>query len=282
MSRKVERILITGAAGRIGRYLRQRLRGDYALIRLSDIIAMEPAQAGEETVVCDLADADAVARLCEGIDAIIHLGGYPNDVAWEKIIPANYLGAIHVWEGARKAGVDRVLFASSNHATGFYRQTDRIDHITPARPDGRYGLSKAFAEDLGQLYAYKYGVRGFMIRIGSFLPKPHDERGLAMWLSHEDTGRLFRVGLQADYVYEVVYGISRNTRAWYDNSNAYRLGYAPEDDSEIYASEVVGKLHADPIAREFQGSVFVSNEFCGDPNRVPQLTDGQHPSTGSG
>ena len=269
MSRRIDRLLITGAAGRIGRSLRQRLAGDFSLIRLTDILPMEPAGAGEEVAVSDLADGPAMARLCEGIDAIIHLGGNPREVPWEETVPPNILGVINLWEGARKAGVDRVLYASSNHATGFYRRDDRLDHNSPSRPDGRYGLTKAFGEDLAQLYAYKYGVRGLMIRIGSFQPEPLDERMLATWLSHDDCERLIRNGLEADYTYEIVYGISRNTRAWWDNANAYRLGYDPRDDSERFAAAVVGKTTADPIAETFQGSVFASVEFSGPPTRVP-------------
>ena len=268
--RKIERILITGAAGRIGSSLRERLRGDYRLIRLTDVLPMAPAREAEEVSVCDLADADGIARLCEGMDAIIHLGGSPREVPWEEILPPNFIGSINVWEGARKAGTDRVLYASSNHAVGFYRRTQAIDHRVEQRPDSRYGLGKAFSEDLGKFYAYKYGVRAMMMRIGSFLPAPQDERGLATWLSHDDSERLFRVGLTADYLFEVVYGISRNKRAWWDNSNAYRLGYDPKDESEQFADQLVGKLHPDqPVGELFHGAWFAQQEFVGDPARVP-------------
>ena len=269
MSRPVQRVLITGAAGRIGKEMRARLAGDYTL-RLTDIVAMAPAGPNEEVVPCDLADADGVARLCEGVDAILHLGGNPREGAWPDILTPNIIGAINLWEGARKAGVDRVLFASSNHVTGFYRREDGLDHDSLPRPDGRYGLSKAFGEDLALFYAHKYGVRGFMIRIGSFLPEPNNERCLATWLSHDDGERLVRVGLEAEYLFEIVYGISRNTRAWYDNANAYRLGYDPQDDSERFAAALVGQVLDDPIAEEFQGSVFASFEFVGPTTRIPR------------
>lgn len=268
MTRTIRRVLITGAAGRIGSEMRRRLGRDYAL-RLSDVAPMPPAGPNEEIVTSELADADAVARACEGMDAIIHLGGCPRESAWPEILPANIIGAFNLWEGARKAGVDRVLFASSNHVTGFYRRGDALDHDSQPRPDGRYGLSKAFGEDLAQLYAYKHGVRGFMIRIGSFLPEPNNERCLSTWLSFADGERLFRTGLTADYLYEIVYGISRNKRAWYDNANAYRLGYAPQDDSERYAPALIGNVPDDPIAEEFQGSVFASAEFSGSTTRIP-------------
>lgn len=268
--RPIRSILITGAGGNLGRQLRDRLRGHYDLIRLTDVAGMEPARDGsEEVAVCDLGDTAGVHRLCEGIDGIVHLGGRSTEGDWEIVNRANIQGAFNLWEGARLAGVDRVLFASSNHAVGLYRRGDRIDHTTAARPDSRYGLSKAFAEDVAALYAYKFGVRGFMMRIGSCFAEPTDQRQLASWMSFADFARLINVGLKADYTYEIVYGISRNTRAWYDNSNAYRLGYDPQDDAETYAAKVMGKVSGNPIAEDFQGSVFASNEFVGDPARVP-------------
>lgn len=269
--RAIRKILITGAAGSLGKQLRERLRGQYDLIRLSDVMPMQPARdAQEEVIITDLGEAAAVHKLCEGIDAIVHLGGRATEGDWEIVHKANILGAINLWEGARLAGVDRVLFASSNHAVGLWRRTDEIDHTTPPRPDGRYGLSKAFGEDIASLYANKFGVRGYMMRIGSCFPEPMDQRQLASWMSYEDFTKLVTVGLTADYVYEIVYGISRNDRAWYDNSNAYRLGYKPEHNAETFKDKVWGKVTGDPIAEEFQGGTFVSAEFVGSPSRIPK------------
>lgn len=269
MSRTISRVLITGAAGSLGRMLRARFAGQFDLLRLSDVVPMAPAGVGEEVVQCDLGDEAAVHALCTDIDAIVHLGGQATEAPWPVVHKANILGAIHLWEGALKAGVDRVLFASSNHAVGLWRRTDRLDHTDPPRPDGRYGLSKAFGEDISQLYAYKHGVRGFCMRIGSCFPKPRDERMLATWMSYDDCERLVRTGLFADYTYEIVYGISRNTRAWWDNSNAYRLGYDPKDNAEIFAGELVGQVTDNPINEAFQGGGFVGPEFVGDPSRIP-------------
>jgi len=265
----VSRILVTGAAGALGRQVRSRLAGRYSLIRSSDIVAMDPAGLGEETVVADLADAAAVAGICEGIDAIVHLGGQSVEGSWEQVIAANLIGLINLYEGARQAGVQRVLFASSNHAIGFHRRSERIDHTAPARPDTRYGFSKAFGEDLACLYAYKYGIKGLSLRIGSCFPKPTNRRMLSTWLSYADFVRLVEVGLTADYVNEIVYGVSANSRSWWDNANAYRLGYAPEDNAEAYAAEVEHIVSDDPIEEAFQGGSYTSPEFIGDPARVP-------------
>lgn len=265
----IRRVLITGAAGRLGRELRARLLGAFPILRLSDVAPMEPARAGEEVAPCDLLDAPGVAALCRGVDAVVHLGGHPREADWPGILEPNIIGAIHLWEGARKAGVDRVLFASSNHAIGLYRRAQTIGHTEPPRPDSRYGLSKAFGEDLAYLYAAKHGVRGFCMRIGSCLPRPTNARMLSTWLSPADFERLVRVGLAADYRHEIVYGVSRNRRGWWDNANAYRLGYDPADDSEAFASDFADAPGEDPVAAQFQGGAFAAREFDADPALIP-------------
>jgi uronate dehydrogenase len=263
MAMDKRRVLLTGAAGAVGRVIRQHLKGRFELLRLSDIAAMEPAGPNEETVICDLANADDVVRLCEGIDTIIHMGGRSTEAGWATINAANITGLINLYEGARKAGVRRVLFASSNHAVGFYKRSEEIDHTAAAKPDSRYGLSKAFGEDLARYYQLKHGIASLVIRIGSCFPKPQNRRMLSLWLSYPDCCRLIDVGLDADYAYEIVYGVSRNTRAWWDNSNAFRLGYVPEDNAEVFAAELEG-VHSDiDIDEALQGGQFVSPDFTG-------------------
>jgi uronate dehydrogenase len=265
----VSNLLVTGAAGGVGRELRQRLTGKYKLVRYSDIAAMAPAAAGEETVIADLSDAVAIAKLCEGMDAIVHLGGQSVEGRWSQVIAANLIGLINVYEGARLAGVKRILFASSNHAIGFHRRSEQLDHTSPARPDSRYGLSKAFGEDMARFYADKYDIKGFSIRIGSCFPKPVNARMLSTWMSYDDLARLVEVGLKADYHNEIVYGVSRNTRSWWDNSNAYRLGFDPQDNAEVYAAEVGHIISDDHVEEAFQGGGYTSPEFVGTIDRVP-------------
>lgn len=265
----MKRLLITGAAGALGLELRERLRGAAPAIRLSDIAPMAAAREGEEVVRCDLADEPATLALCRDVDAIVHLGGQSIEADWPTVHRANIMGAINLWEAARKAGVGRILFASSNHAIGLYRRSQRLDHDSEPRPDSRYGLSKAFGEDLARLYAYKHGVRAYCMRIGTCMPAPLNERALSTWLSYPDFERLVRVGLTADYAFEVVYGVSRNTRSWWDNANAHRLGYAPGDDAEAFAAELIGKTTGDPLDEAFQGGPFVSPDFTGDAGTIP-------------
>jgi uronate dehydrogenase len=268
----MQRILITGAAGGIGTRLREDIRGLYPAVRLSDLAPMAAASDGEEVIQADLADMAACERLCEGVDGIVHLGGQANEADWQRILSANIVGCYNLYEAARRRGVQRIVFATTNHVIGFYRRTQRIDDKVMARPDTRYGLSKAFGEDLGRLYADKFGLRVLNVRIGNFGDRPLDRRRLAIWLHPEDFLQLVRIGLDhPDLHYEVVYGASENDRGWWDNSNAYRLGYRPKHQSERFAAEVLAAETpemSDPVAELFQGGPFCSMEFAGRPDRI--------------
>ncbi|MDB5868248.1 MAG: NAD-dependent epimerase/dehydratase [Polaromonas sp.] len=162
-----EKLLLTGAAGGLGKALRERLKANCAVLRLSDVQAFGDAADAEEVVLADLADAAAVDAMVQGVDAIVHLGGISVEGPFGPILQANILGAYHLYEAARKHGVKRIVFASSNHVTGFYRQDQTLTADHPARPDGLYGLSKAFGEDLSRFYFDRYGIETACVRIGS-------------------------------------------------------------------------------------------------------------------
>lgn len=267
----MRRVLITGAAGGIGRRLREDLRGLYPTVRLSDRGAMAPAREGEEVMEADLADLAACERICEGVDGIVHLGGQGVEADWDTVLRANIVGCYNLFEAARRRKVGRVVFATTNHVIGFYRRTRRIDHQVPPRPDSRYGVSKAFGEALGRLYADKHGLRVLNIRIGNYGERPLDRRRLSIWISPRDFLQLVRIGLEhPDLHHEMVYGASENDRTWWDNANAYRLGYRPQDESEAYAADILaGEAEpADTVAELFQGGPFCSAEFDGDPDRI--------------
>jgi uronate dehydrogenase len=267
-------ILITGAAGDIGTHLRRELAGKYAL-RLSDIRPVKKPATGETSVRGDIGRLTDMTRVTKGVDAIVHLGGFAVEGPWDAILRANIIGLYNVFEGARRNGVKRLLFATSNHAMGFYRRDQIIDHRVYPKPDSRYGVSKVFGEQLGSLYADKYGMQVFCIRIGNVNPAPVDKRRLSLWLSPRDLAQLVQIGIDhPDIRFEIVYGVSGNKRSWYDNSNAQRLGYKPQDDSEAYAPEVLAKEKpgADPRSEMYQGGNFVLAEIGGDPSRVtPKL-----------
>jgi uronate dehydrogenase len=207
-------------------------------------------------------------KITKGVDAIVHLGGYSVEGPWEGILQANIIGCYNVFEAARRNGVKRIVFPTSNHATGFYRRDHTIDHRVYPKPDSRYGVSKVFGEALGSLYADKYGMEFMMVRIGNVNPAPLDKRRLSLWISPRDIAQLVSIGIDHPGIkFEIVYGVSRNKRTWYDNSNAYRLGYQPQDDSEPFAEEILRKEKpsSDAIAEAHQGGVFCTAEEVPNP-----------------
>ena len=255
------RLLLTGAAGGLGRVLRPRLRALCATLRVSDIADLGAAAPGEEVVHAPLEDKAAVMSLLEGVEAVVHLGGVSTEHAFETILSANIVGAYHVYEAARIAGTRRIVFASSNHVTGFYRQDQTITPQLPPRPDGYYGLSKTFGENLAQFYFDRYGLETVSLRIGSSFPEPKDRRMLATWLSFDDLERLVVAALTAPAVgHTVVYGMSDNRLTWWDNTSARHVGYRPRDSSESFRHAVEARQPvidlADPAA-VFQGGGFV-------------------------
>lgn len=254
-------LLLTGAAGGLGKALRPRLKANCRTLRLSDLRDFGPAEAGEDIVLGDLADADAVDRMVAGTDAIVHLGGYSVEGPFQPILQANIVGVYHLYEAARRHGVKRVVFASSNHVVGFYRQSETIDAAAPPRPDGLYGVSKAFGEDLSRFYFDRWGIETACIRIGSSFPEPKDRRMLATWLSFDDLHRLITACLETPVLgHSIVYGMSDNALTWWDNRLARHIGYRPQDSSDVFREAVFARTPEpdlnDPAALH-QGGAFV-------------------------
>ena len=237
------RVLITGAAGGIGSCLRDGLRPLVDELVLTDVRPIEPG-AKERVVRADLTDRDAVSRAAEGMDAVIHLGGIATEAAFDELVGPNLVGTFNVFEAARRAGVPRVVYASSNHATGFYPVDRRLTGHEPPRPDSLYGVTKVYGEALGRLYVDKFGLEVVCIRIGFFSDRPRQPRDLSIWLSRDDAVRLFIACLDApDVGYRVVYGASANARLFWDLTPARELGYDPQDNAEDYAGEIRGDIY---------------------------------------
>ncbi len=259
-------ILVTGAAGDIGGRIRRTLAGRYRL-KLADVEPIEDLAEGESFEPVDVRNLDQVAAAMSGVDGVIHLGGVSREDEWAKIRDNNLIGTYNVYEAARLTGAERVVFASSNHAVGFYPRAQTIGVDVTVRPDSRYGVSKAFGEAMGSLYADKYGLRVLCIRIGNVADRPVDVRRLAIWISPRDLTQLIVIGLEhPELGFEIVYGMSDNARAWWDNANAHRLGYRPEDRSEDYAEAVLAAApDVDPesAAERLQGGDFVAVEKGG-------------------
>jgi uronate dehydrogenase len=263
------RLLLTGAAGTVGTALRQQLRGflgdAFPTIRLSDRHDLGTAGVGEEIVYADLTNFEEVRAAMEGVNAVIHLGGIPDEHRYEAIRDVNVDGTYHVLEAARQTGVGRIAFASSIHTVGFYPRTQTISPTVPVRPDTHYGVSKVYGEALGRMYWERYGIKFVAVRICSFQPRPNDARHLSTWLSPRDAAQLFARAVTApDVGHMVVAGISGNTRRWMSPEGWDALGYVPQDDAETYAAEVE-HLHGDPgeLTEQRQGGIFVDSGYTG-------------------
>lgn len=255
------RILMTGAAGGLGQAMRVPLKANCEVLRLSDRQAFGAAQSGEEVVLADLADADAVLAMMKGVDAVVHFGGVSTEGPFGPILQANIIGAYNLYEAARKQGTKRIVFASSNHVTGFYRQSETITADMPARPDSMYGLSKAFGEDISRFYFDRYGIETACVRIGSSFPEPRDRRMLASWLSYGDLHRLITACLTTPVLaHTIIFGMSNNSVTWWDNAQARHVGYVPQDSSDVFRDAMFARTPAPDVTDptiHFQGGAYV-------------------------
>jgi len=254
------RLLLTGAAGGLGKMLRERIKPWADVVRLSDVSDLGAAAAGEEIMQCDLADRGAVLALLDGVDAVLHFGGISVEDRFDPIMQANILGLYNLYEAVHKAGVRRVVYASSNHVTGFYRTTDLVDPDMPLRPDSLYGVSKCFGEALSRYYYDRFGIETVCLRIGSSFPEPRNARMLTTFLSYDDLVELIRCALFTPRVgHTIAFGNSDNDTIWWDNRKAAHLGYKPKDSSRAYAGRFPASAErppADDMATTYQGGPF--------------------------
>lgn len=264
-------VLLTGAAGGLATLIREPLRQACAELRLTDRRPFDaPGFAPEQVVVADLSELGAHPALLRGVDAIVHFAGMPHEADWDTILAANVVGVTQLWEAARAHGVKRIIHASSNHATGFYPRSQTLDHTTLPRPDSRYGVSKAFMEAVASLYADKHGIKAWGLRIGYCSVAPTENRMLSHWVHPEDLAQLVILGLTADYHCELVYGVSANSRSWWDNRRAEALGYRPRHSADPFIPQL-SALRGDTVVGElYQGGSFAAEDYDGDPERPLQ------------
>lgn len=230
---------VTGAAGTIGVHLRGAL-GDLGVALVStDVVEVAPITADERTAVVDVADLEALTELFAGCVGVVHLGGVSDEADFHDLATVNVVGTYHVLEAARRAGVGRVVFASSNRLTGSYDTDTTVDVDMPPRPDGFYGVSKVAGEALCRLYSDKFGLSTVAIRIGSYGEAPEDTRQLHTWLSRPDAVRAFVAAMTTDRHVAVFYAASANRDGWWDLSAGEAVGFRPEDDA---AAVAVGRL----------------------------------------
>lgn len=262
----MKRILLVGAAGRIGKVLRAGLASPGRILRLVDIAPLGVAAEREEICNTDATDLDALILAMKDVDVVVNLAAFPEEADWETIFPLNYDLTRTAFEAARQARVTRFVYASSVQAVGFHPLATTITDDMRIKPSGFYGVSKAFGEALGSLYADKYGLSVGCLRIASFEERPTDERMLSTWLSFDDGIHLFNCAIDApDHHYYRVFGVSNNTRSRVDNSHVAWLGYRPSSDAEDYLDEVrASGEQLGPLGGITQGGGACDVGFSGD------------------
>ncbi|UEM01539.1 NAD(P)-dependent oxidoreductase [Skermanella rosea] len=266
------KIALSGGSGSIGRVLRPALlaRG-FGLRSAGGSRPLDPVSPEEEVCHGDLRDPAVVDRLLAGTDVLVHMAGTSNEKPLPEIIENNLRALYEVYEGARRHGVRRIVFASSNHATGMHSVDEKLEVDCDYRPDGFYGLSKVWGEAMTRMYWDKHGIEGISLRIGSAEERPTQFRHLSTWLGHEDMIELIvRCVTAPDVGYLAVWGVSANTRSYWDNAGAERLGYHPRQNAEDYAAEILPKPNPlDVVGQRYQGGSFAPMNYT-PPERRPR------------
>lgn len=261
----MKKLVLTGAAGRLGSYLREPLSQMCDELVSTDIAeAPTNLAANERYVQADLADLDAMVELLKGADMVVHFGAICDEAPFEQLLGPNFIGAYNIWEAAHRNGLRRVVYASSIHAVGMHKKTDFIGIDAPHRPDTFYGLAKCFAEDLASMYWDKRGLEAVCLRILS-CAQVTNPRAVGSWLSYDDLIQLVQRAIDTPITgFSVIYGVSNNDRAPVDNSKAQHLGYRPKDNAEQFAKEIyanAGPLDPQDPGNTCHGGPFASVEL---------------------
>jgi uronate dehydrogenase len=261
-----KKVLITGASGHLGGMLLRSLSDlGYKNLIGSDL-KKKNVKKNQKFILANLKNFKTTLKITKNIHAIIHFGAIPIEDTQNNILKNNIIGTYNLFEAARINKVKRIIFASSNHAIGFHRRKKKLNHFSNQRADSHYGLSKAFGEELSRFYADKFNIKSMCIRIGTCLSEPKDRRHLSTWISYEDLTQLVDIGIKHKAIHhEIVYGVSKNKKSWWDNSKAYQLGYKPKDSADQFDILSLSKNeYKDKIAMLFQGGVFTSADFKGN------------------
>lgn len=273
----MNKIVLTGAAGRLGSYLRKPLPDLADELVSSDLSSdIGTLYDGETYVRADLAEYDQIHALLDGADMVVHFGAYGDEAAFGTILGPNIVGAYNIWEAAYRNGVRRVVYASSIHAVGMHSKMDFIGTDAPHRPDTFYGLAKCFAEDLASLYWDKCRVEAVCLRILS-CAQVTSARALGTWLSYEDLIHLVERAISTPVTgFTVVYGVSNNDRAPVDNARASFLGYRPNDNAEQFAEKILAEepsQNHDDLAATRHGGPFASVELGSSGKAMMNIID---------
>jgi uronate dehydrogenase len=255
-------ILLTGASGMLGRQIARGLGAAGYTLRLTDIAPFpDELPPGATFTAADLIERQVIARLAEGCRTILHFGGVSTERPFMEVLGPNVTGLFHIYEAARASGA-RVVFASSNHTIGFHPRTKKLDADCAFRPDGYYGLAKAYGELMGGMYFDKHGVESVHIRIGSSLPAPVDARMLSTYLSFADLVRLLVRCIETPKVGNcVVWGASANTRTFWGDDARADLDWVPQDTADIFTDALAGKVTGDPVQELHQGGAYCRIDY---------------------
>lgn len=263
----IEKIVLTGAAGKLARRMRAPLSQLCRQLVVADIVPLQ-ANGNETAVQSDLTDASAVDALLQGVDAVVHFAGYPREAAWSTLIPANIISVTNLWEAALKNGVRRIVYASSNHVVGMYPVDRKVDVAAELKCDSRYGVTKAFTETLARFYYEKFGLESLGIRIGRCEDEATDERMLSTWIHPHDLATLVKLGITHPVAADVVYGVSANSQGWCVNPPYQQFPYHPEHSADLFAETTA--VTKSPLSKQWplQGGPFADHEYVGDPARA--------------
>lgn len=257
----MKKLVLTGAAGRLGSYLREPLSKMCETLVSTDIADdIGTLYPGEAYIRGDLASLDDMMTVCEGADMVVHFGAFVDEGPFEQLLGPNFIGAYNIWEAAHRHGARRVVYASSIHAVGMYPKNEFIGTDVPHRPDTFYGLAKCFAEDLGRMYWEKRGLESVHMRILS-CAQVNNARALGSWLSYDDLIQLVTRCIETPVTgFSVIYGVSDNDRAPVDNSKASFIGYRPRDNAEQFAAQVLAE--SDPLDPQDPGHMCHGGPFA--------------------
>ncbi len=273
----MKKLVLTGAAGRLGSWLREplsKLADEFVSTDIQDDIGK--LYSGESYVKADLANYSQVHEVLAGAEMVVHFGAIGDEAPFDQILQANIVGAYNIWEAAFQHQLKRVVYASSIHAVGMYPKNQFIGTDVPHRPDTYYGLAKCFAEDLASMYWDKRGVESVCMRILS-CAQVSNARALGSWLSYDDLIQLVERSITTPVTgFSVVYGVSDNDRAPVDNANASFLGYRPKDNAEQFAAEILSQApEADPTdpGQFCHGGPFASVELGNSGTATMNIVD---------
>lgn len=264
-----QRVLITGAAGRIGRTLSQAFEGRYHLLRLIDRLPIKTSRPETQSITAELSDQVALSEAMKDIDCVVHLAAIPDERPFEELLEPNIMGVYHLFEAARQARIKRVIYASSIQAVGFHRMETGVGQNSRIRPSGYYGVTKAFGEALASLYADKFGISVACLRIASFEPAPQDQRQLATWLSPADCISLFKACIEAErFSFAMAYGVSANDRTVVRDDTPAAIGFRPNDNAELFRGVIGFDPELKTATTTFTGGEYCGREFVGEFDRV--------------